>query len=118
MPERAWVSVFKARTYQQELQHTLEKDARNGSRGSLYGSGRLVPCLFNSGCATGKRGVTAIEIADGRITLVFWFDPARTTKYFNFNGYRPQPALGTPFFRVPLKEDSLDYIHARIRLLA
>lgn len=108
----------KARAYQDELQQTLERDRRNGSRSGLYGSGRLVPCLFNSGCATGKRGVTAIEIADGRITLVFWFDPARTTKYFNFNGYRPQPALGTPFFRVPLKEDSLDYIHARIRLLA
>ena len=108
----------KARLYQTELQQALDKGPSNGARAGLYDSGRLLPCVFNSGCATGKRGVTAIEIADGQISLVFWFDPDRTTKYFNFNGYRPEALLGTPYYRVPLKTDSLDYIHARIRLLA
>lgn len=108
----------KAHTYQRELVHTLAKDRLNGSRSSLYDSGHLVPCVFNSGCATGKRGITAIEIANGRISLVFWFDSQRTTKYFNFNGYQPEPLHDTPYFRVPLKEDSLDYISTRIKLLA
>jgi len=108
----------KALAYQQELVRTLEKDHLNGSRSSLYDSGHLVPCVFNSGCATGKRGVTAIEIANGRISLVFWFDSQRSTKYFNFNGYQPEPLADTPFFRVPLKEDNLDYVFTRIKLLA
>lgn len=77
-----------------------------------------MPCVFNSGCATGKRGITALEIADGRVALVFWFDKARTTKYFNFNGYLPERLEDTSFFRVPLKEDNLDYIFSRIKLLA
>lgn len=110
--------VRKVRTYQQELQRTLEKDLRHGSRSSLYDSGRLVPCLFNSGCAIGKRGITALEIADGRVALVFWFDQARATKYFDSNGYRPEQLGETGYFRVPLKEDGLDYLFARIRLLA
>jgi predicted phosphodiesterase len=108
----------KIRAYQQDLQYTLEKDRKNGSRSSLYDSGRLVPCLFNSGCATGKRGITALEITGGRIALVFWFDSGRTRKYFNFNGYQPEPLGETGFFRVPLKEDSLDYVSTRIKLLA
>jgi len=108
----------KIRLYQQDLQYTLTKDRKNGSRSSLYDSGRLVPCLFNSGCATGKRGITALEITGGNIALVFWFDSGRTTKYFNFNGYQPEPLGDTGFFRVPLKEDSLDYVSTRIKLLA
>lgn len=108
----------KARRYQEELQQALDKDPSNGVQSGLYDSGRLLPCVFNSGCATGKRGFTAIEIAEGRISLVFWFDPERTMKYFNFNGYRPEAVAGTPYYRVPLKEEELDYIHARIRLLA
>lgn len=108
----------KVRLYQQELFHTLQKNPRHGSRSSLYNSGRLVPCVFNSGCTTGKRGITAIEIAGGRMSLVFWFDAQRTTKYFNFNGYQPEPLSGSTYFRVPLKEDALNYIFARITLLA
>ena len=56
----------KIRAYQQDLQYTLTKDRKNGSRSSLYDSGRLVPCVFNSGCATGKRGITALEITGGQ----------------------------------------------------
>ncbi len=108
----------KIRAYQQDLQYTLMKDRKNGSRSSLYDSGRLVPCVFNSGCATGKRGITALEITGGNIALVFWFDQGRTTKNFNFNGYQPEPLGDTGFFRVPLKEDSLDYVSTRIQLLA
>ncbi len=108
----------KIRAYQEDLQYTLAKDRKKGSRSSLYDSGRLVPCVFNSGCATGKRGITALEITGGNIALVFWFDRDETTKYFNFNGYQPESLGDTGFFRVPLKEDSLDYVSTRIKLLA
>lgn len=33
-----------------------------------------IPCLFNSGCVIGKRGVTAPEIEEVNIRLVHWFD--------------------------------------------
>lgn len=108
----------KVRAYQRELQNTLEKRTATDPGTSLYDSGRLVPCVFNSGCATGKRGITAMEVANGRISLVFWFDAQRTTKYFNFNGYIPEALLGSSYYRVPLKEDNLDYIFARIKLLS
>jgi UDP-2,3-diacylglucosamine pyrophosphatase LpxH len=46
-----------------ELRRLWDKDRRNALRESLYDSGISVPCLFNSGCGIGKRGVTAVEIA-------------------------------------------------------
>lgn len=108
----------KIRAYQQELDYTIKLDRKNGSRSSLYYPGPLVPCVFNSGCAIGKRGVTAIEIADGNIRLVHWFDREKSTKFFDFNGYIPEQLDATDYFRVPLKEDSLDYVFTRVKLLA
>ena len=90
-----------------------------GQVSSLYDSTDLhVPCMFNSGCVIGKNGITAIEICGGRIALVHWFDSARSRKYFDYNGYRPEPLSGTSYHRVVLKQDSLSYVFTRIKLLA
>jgi UDP-2,3-diacylglucosamine pyrophosphatase LpxH len=82
---------------------------------NLYHEGPLLPCLFNSGSAIGRHGITAIEIAAGRIALVIWFDRRRSERYAA--GYRPQRLEGSDYYRVMLKEESLDYIFARIKLL-
>jgi UDP-2,3-diacylglucosamine pyrophosphatase LpxH len=103
--------------YRFELQAIYEKGIKNGSRSSLYNSNLLVPCLFNSGCAIGKRGITAIEIEDNKIALVYWFDRAREEKHFSHNE-QPIEQLGrSSYYRMVLKRDCLSYIFTRINLL-
>jgi predicted phosphodiesterase len=84
---------------------------------NLYHEGPLLPCLFNSGSGIGRHGITAIEIATGRITLVIWCDRRRSGKYIEAEGYGPQQLGRSEFFRVVLKNESLDYVFSRIRLL-
>lgn len=86
--------------------------------GGIYHDELLVPSLFNSGCAIGKRGVTALEIRDGKIALVHWFNRTISDKYLNFNGYEPERLPGTDYYRVIIKEEYLDYVTARLELLA
>jgi predicted phosphodiesterase len=52
-----------------EFRRMGRKERRKGRRPSLYGSDLLLPCLFNSGCAVGKKGITALELEGGRIAL-------------------------------------------------
>ena len=80
-------------------------------RGTLYNSPLLLPCLFNPGCCIGKRGLTGLEIADGRIALVHWFDSDRSD-------HSGEPLAGTPFRREVLEQESLDYLFTRVRLLS
>lgn len=116
--EKQMILEAKIKKYGSELHHAITKNARQGFRGSLYSDGAVIPCLFNSGCVIGKRGITAIEIYDGKIALVHWFDRERSLKYLNFNGYEPLQLEDTHYYRVVLKEENLDYIFTRIRLLA
>jgi Predicted ICC-like phosphoesterases len=109
----------KIKKFNEELQYlSTKKNKRNGSRSSLYNSDLMVPCIFNSGCVIGKKGITAIEIADGKISLVHWFDCRKSRKYLDYNGYTPVRLDDSEYFRVVLKEDNLNYIFARIELLA
>ena len=84
---------------------------------NLYHEGPLLPCLFNSGSAIGRHGVTAIEIAAGRITLVIWFDRRRSDTYTEAAGYEPLRLDDSDYYRVVLKDEDLDYIFNRINLL-
>jgi UDP-2,3-diacylglucosamine pyrophosphatase LpxH len=84
---------------------------------NLYHDGPLLPCLFNSGCGIGRHGITAIEIVRGRIALVYWFDRRRSEKYFAAENYEAQRLGESEYYRVALKEEDLDYIFTRIRLL-
>lgn len=119
-PEKKKRLEDKIRRYKEELQKLLEKEKKkeDGNTGSLYSSDLLVPCLFNSGCGIGKNGVTAIEISNGNIELVYWFDRKRTEKYFDFNGYVPRQLKDSDYWRVTLKKETLDYIFSRVKLLA
>jgi predicted phosphodiesterase len=106
-------------SYKAELERLWEKDPEDGQRDSLYDDRHLIPCLFNSGCTIGKRGITAIEVADGTIALVHWFDSARSSRYLSSDGSAAAERLGeTGFYRTVIKRDQLAYIFSRIRLLA
>jgi UDP-2,3-diacylglucosamine pyrophosphatase LpxH len=109
----------KIKKFNEELQYlSTKKNKRDGSRSSLYNSDLMVPCIFNSGCVIGKKGITAIEITDGSIALVHWFDRRKSQKYLDYNGYVPVQLGNSDYYRVVFKEDDLNYIFARIKLLA
>ena len=109
---------YKLARYKTELDYYLKVKRKEGSRDSLYKEGLVVPCLFNSGCAIGKSGMTAIEIHDGAISLVHWFNKNRSSKYFDYNGYRPEKVGSDGTYRVSLKKEDLKYIFSRINLLS
>ena len=46
----------------------------------LFGVRSMIPGLFNSGCAIGQRGITSIEIEEGRMSVVHWFDSVNYLK--------------------------------------
>jgi hypothetical protein len=104
--------------YRRELARLWDRDREDGLRSSLYNAQICIPCLFNSGCAIGKRGVTAIEIADGAISLVHWFDRARGEPRLDGEERAAQRLDSTDYYRTVLKQDKLEYIFSRIRLLA
>jgi hypothetical protein len=76
-----------------------------------------VPCLFNSGCCIGKKGLNAIELSGEDISLVYWFAEGRGRRFVSRGGYEIEKLPGTRFRRVVLNNERLDYILARIKLL-
>jgi UDP-2,3-diacylglucosamine pyrophosphatase LpxH len=102
----------------EELARLWERDRKDNLQSGPYSEELPIPCLFNSGCCIGKRGITAIEIAGGEISLVHWFDRTRAVRHMVEEG-RPATQLdGTDYFRSVLKQDKLEYVFSRIRLLA
>ncbi|MCK4764374.1 MAG: metallophosphoesterase family protein [Candidatus Aminicenantes bacterium] len=112
---------------QQELEEKIRKDkqelrklidGKETGSGPLYSRDTLVPCVFNSGCCIDRNGLNAIEICDGNIELVYWFDKRRTEKYFNFGDHTPEQLGNSDYWRVTLKKEPLDYVFTRVRLLS
>lgn len=85
---------------------------------SLYNSLPLVPCMFNSGCVIGKRGLTAIELSGGKIRLVYWYDRKVSQKETGFGDYTPHQLGNSDYHRLVLKSEDLDYIFTRVNLLS
>ncbi len=108
---------LQIKEYQRELEHIHRHNAAEGAQRSLYNADLVVPCVFNSGCVLGKRGMTALEIQNGTLALVHWFDAERDDKYLRRGSYQAHRLGGTSFYRVVIKQDSLDYIFSRIKLL-
>jgi predicted phosphodiesterase len=106
--------IHRSRT---EVDALYEEGEHLGCTNALYNTRLLVPCLFNSGCAVGKRGFTALEIREGSIALVHWFDRQRSDRHLRSHE-EPVERLGdSDYYRVILKEESLDYVFTRLRLL-
>jgi UDP-2,3-diacylglucosamine pyrophosphatase LpxH len=100
-----------------DLNRILAKNVRMDYRSSLYNASLVVPCLFNSGSAIGKRGLTCIEIDDSVIRLVHWFDHNRDTGYRERQTNATDRLGDSDFYRLVIKEDRLEHIFSRIRLL-
>ncbi len=119
-PDRKKDLEVEIRHHKKELLDVLAKRGKEDIVSSIYNSdsGPLRPCMFNSGCAIAKSGITSIEIDEGMIRLVYWFDKNVTQKYLDFAGHHAVQLDRSNFYRVVLKEDSLDYMFTRIRLLS
>jgi UDP-2,3-diacylglucosamine pyrophosphatase LpxH len=100
-----------------ELVKLKRKERRNILHQSLYGDVLPVPCLFNSGCALGKKGLNAIEMTHEDIALVYWFTEGKGKKFITRGGYEIDGIPGRPYRRSVLNQNKLDYIWAKIRLL-
>jgi UDP-2,3-diacylglucosamine pyrophosphatase LpxH len=107
----------RIKSLKKEIDRQLAKKGKEVSLSTIYSTYTIVPCVFNSGCAIGKRGMTAIEISNGKISLVHWFDKNIDRKYNREDQENTTRIPGTDYFRTMLKQDSLDYIFTRIRLL-
>ncbi|MDR2923239.1 MAG: serine/threonine protein phosphatase [Treponema sp.] len=98
-----------------ELGKLQRKERQDVLRRSLYGDEMPVPCLFNSGCAIGRKGLHAIELSCEDIALVYWYTEGRGRRFISRGGYEIEK-LGN-HRRAILNSDRLDYISARIQLL-
>jgi len=107
----------EVQTLRRELGKLNRSERRQGQK-SLYGDGLPVPCLFNAGSAISRKGVNAIELDRERIALVYWFREGEGSKFVNRGGYVVEPLGKTPFRRTVLNQERLDYVKARIDLLA
>jgi len=84
---------------------------------SLYGSDMPVPCLFNSGCAIGKKGLHAIELSAHDVSLVYWFIEGKSKRFVGRGGYEVEKLGDSEYRRAVLNSDRLDSVAARMRLL-
>ncbi|MDP8305472.1 MAG: metallophosphoesterase [Candidatus Chlorobium antarcticum] len=100
-----------------ELEACYREGKRIGLRSGLYNN-ITIPSVFNSGCAIGKRGITALEIEGNRIRLVYWYNGKRSRKFTSDRDNSPHELNDTGYSRIVLNEDSLDYVFSRLHLLA
>ncbi len=104
--------------YKNDLEKILEESTETGARNNLYADTILVPSLFNCGCVIAKRGLTALEIEKGSISLVHWFNEQQRNRYFSYRPHQVRQLEDHEIYRMLMKQDQLDYIFARIKLLA
>ncbi len=103
--------------YKDEFRRLGRKERRKRLSRSLYGSDLLLPCLFNSGCAVGKKGITAIEIEAGRIALSYWFEEGKEKRYLEREAGPAEALEDTLYRRAPIASENLDDVFARMDLL-
>jgi len=103
-----------------ELGKLKRKERRDMLRRSfsLYGDEMPVPCLFNSGCAIGKKGLHGIELSARDISLVYWFAEGKSKKFVHRGGYDIEKLGESGYSRAVLNSERLDSVLARIKLLA
>jgi len=101
-----------------EIDRLYQKNNSFNLRNGIYNDKLLIPCLFNSGSGIGKRGITGIEIRNGRIALAYWFDSKRSSRYLNYESVKCKKLNGTDYYKAILKSEPLSYVFTRIKLLA
>lgn len=105
------------RMYRTEMESLVNERQERKKTQSLYGAGPfLIPCFFNSGCATGKRSLTALEIVEGRISLVYWTAGTQSHPYIE-SEHLAIDTLDGRWCRYTLQSERMDSVFTRIRLL-
>lgn len=99
------------------LKLLLESGDHYDSFSSIYDH-MIIPCLFNSGCVIDKKGINCLEIENGKIALVAWYDEKNNKSNITYNPITHKKLGKSSYSRVKLKNDSLDYIFTRINLLS
>ncbi len=84
----------------------------------MYNSLFHLPTLFNSGTVIGKRGMTCLEIENGKISLVHWFDKKISKKYLKSDEVKSTQLDNTDYYRMVINTDDLNYIFTRVKLLS
>ena len=100
----------------EELEACYNQGKKIGLRSGVYNN-LTIPSVFNSGCAIGKRGITALEIDHEKIRLVYWYNGKQSRKYLSDRDSRPVRLDGTGYYRIVLNEERLDYVFSRLHLL-
>ncbi|HRX17102.1 MAG TPA: metallophosphoesterase family protein [Spirochaetota bacterium] len=100
-----------------QLKRILSYDSMEGAIGSIYDREMIIPVIFNSGCVIGPKGATGIEIDNGNISLIRWYNTYQKEKYYKQVRDERFTFGNRGAYRKILKQDSLDYIFNRIRLL-
>jgi predicted phosphodiesterase len=106
------------KSHKKELKKIFSHQNNVNFHSNIYHSIFHVPCLFNSGCVIGKRGITCLEIEGQNISLVHWFDKTISDKYLDKRGYEPEQFECTDYYRMVLNQESLHYVFSRINLLS
>jgi hypothetical protein len=111
----------------EELAKLGNKERRDILEKSLYGGDVPVPCLFNSGCVIGKKGINAIELDGNAISLVYWWESGKGKKFVRRGNYAVEtiPASVHPAYaesaaaynKAVLNTEKLENIQARMKLL-
>ena len=105
--------------YSAEFKRLSKKERKGKVSRSLYEREELlVPCMFNSGCATGKSGFTALEMNGDEIALVYWTKAGIAKPYMDREAFDREDLAGTTWTRYTVARDSLEYVMARAKLLA
>jgi UDP-2,3-diacylglucosamine pyrophosphatase LpxH len=116
-PRREEISSIVAE-YKAELGRLSDEGLRDNLARSLYEDRDfLIPCLFNSGCATGRNGYTAIEIIGDSIELVHWGDADKCRRYMGREAIERDRLEGFAWTRQVLRRSRLDDVFARVELL-
>ncbi|MEO1253292.1 MAG: metallophosphoesterase [Bacteroidota bacterium] len=106
------------KSHKKELKQYFKEHKDHSFQSYVYNTLFHIPCVFNSGCVVGKRGMTCLEIEDDKIRLVHWFDKKISKKYLKQSGYKPEKLGDTDFYRMVINEESLHYIFTRIKFLS
>lgn len=101
-----------------EAKSYMKLNGETSYNDSVYNSLFHIPCLFNSGTVIGKRGITCLEIENGHISLIHWFDKNISKKYLKHSEYQPMQLEDSDYYKMTINKDHLDYIFTRVNLLS
>jgi len=77
-----------------------------------------VPCMFNSGTVIGKRGITCLELTEGKIRLVHWFDNNTDDDDADKQNRNITNLPGSHIHRLELRQATMEYVMDSLRLLS